>query len=489
MRSLRHALYLWLAGFLAVQVALLLVAAGYERVLVGDERAALFSALDRWRADSSGGAALRGLAAERGVELIELSPVESSKSLVVRADSGTLIAATSRSPLGGAVEWLLGLVHQERPFESLEVLQRDLGPFEQRAEVLAALRGDRGFHRDESASGQTTVFTAAVPGPDGSILYAMRASQRGVRQLVALRRELWKLLVYEALVASLLLVFLSRRLLSPIEALASGSSKLPETSPAVERVLARRDELGTLARTLKARALELESRRAESVALAADAVHELKNPLAAISSSLELVADSPGLDAAKRERLLRNSLEAARALARSADELLKLVRLQATLPSLEREQVDLAALTEGVLEEYRELPATEGWTLRLEAPASGATARLAVSAWRRLLRNLIDNALVQPATRRELVIRLRRDGPSWLCEICDFGPGISASQQPMVFQRFFSQRPPGAAAGTGLGLSIARAIVEAHSGRLELESPSPPYATLFRATLPDDAPR
>ena len=100
-----------------------------------------------------------------------------------------------------------------------------------------------------------------------------------------------------------------------------------------------------------------------------------------------------------------------------------------------------------------------------------------------MLRNLIDNAVIQPSSKPEVVVRVVREGSQVCTEVQDFGPGIPPGNQALIFRRFFTQRPPGAPAGTGLGLSIVSAVVEAHQGRLELLAPKGGGAT-FRVILP-----
>jgi two-component system sensor histidine kinase ChvG len=106
--------------------------------------------------------------------------------------------------------------------------------------------------------------------------------------------------------------------------------------------------------------------------------------------------------------------------------------------------------------------------------------------WAELLRNLVDNALVQPSERRLVLIDITRAGGAVVTRVRDFGPGVSAGNRENIFRRFYSQRPAGVAPGTGLGLSIVQSIAAAHGGGVTLE---PATATergaCFRVTLPD----
>src|SRR5205085_12329868 len=100
--------------------------------------------------------------------------------------------------------------------------------------------------------------------------------------------------------------------------------------------------------------------------------------------------------------------------------------------------------------------------------------------WQEMLRNLIDNALVQPAADKRIELGARVDGGMLVTTVRDAGPGISPENQTKIFRRFFTQRPPGTPPGTGLGLSIVESVDAAHGLRVEVESRPSPGAT-FRA--------
>jgi two-component system sensor histidine kinase ChvG len=246
----------------------------------------------------------------------------------------------------------------------------------------------------------------------------------------------------------------------------------------------RRDEIGELARAVGAVTHSLDAKRKSAAELAADLAHELKNPLATIAASAELIASTSDPSPEKRAMVEGHIQGAVERMRDTTDELLRLMRLDVSLGELAREEVDYRALVESVLGEYRRDPRFAEWKLTLDAPAELPRARLVPSAWGKLLRNLLDNALVQPAERKEIVLTVR-EGPatSLVTEIRDFGPGISEGNRDKIFRRFFTQRPEGVPPGTGLGLSIVQTVAESHRGRVEVDSPMGGGA-LFRVWLP-----
>jgi two-component system OmpR family sensor kinase len=169
-------------------------------------------------------------------------------------------------------------------------------------------------------------------------------------------------------------------------------------------------------------------------------------------------------------------------LRRSIDSLLGLLRLEASIGGEARERVAYADVIEDVLREYSADPRFSDYELHAEVASNTGEAVLIVPRWKELLRNLIDNALVQPATRKALVLRIERTARGIVTSVIDFGPGISPGNRDLIFRRFFTQRPLGAPPGSGLGLSIVRAIAEAHNAEIEVES-TPGQGAAFRIIL------
>lgn len=124
-----------------------------------------------------------------------------------------------------------------------------------------------------------------------------------------------------------------------------------------------------------------------------------------------------------------------------------------------------------------------GFTLRAECVGDVGVASIGPHRWEEVLRNVLDNALVQPMTQREVVIQARREGDTVITTVRDFGPGVSAGNRSKIFRRRFTQRPDGAPPGTGLGLSIVQAVVAAHGGSVEVRGPESGPGALFVLTL------
>ncbi|MFG2712702.1 sensor histidine kinase [Streptomyces goshikiensis] len=228
------------------------------------------------------------------------------------------------------------------------------------------------------------------------------------------------------------------------------------------------DEIAELARTVNDTLDRLERSDARQRQFTADASHELRNPLAAVRSRLEVALERPD----------RESVAAALAdterLQRIAADLLLLARLDGDgggdrdgggggggAGHARSEPVDLALLAAEDVARRPEPRVPVRLEARAPVPASGDPARL-----ERALANLVDNALRH--ARAGVTVRAGADpAGGWaLLEVTDDGPGIPEADRDRVFERFVRLDPDRsrAAGGTGLGLAIAREIARAHGG-------------------------
>ena len=213
--------------------------------------------------------------------------------------------------------------------------------------------------------------------------------------------------------------------------------------------------------------------------------HELRTPLTSIRGYLELVLDgkSSGLTKENGEFLGIVDRNAAR-LERLVDDLLFMARLGSGKLELSLEDTDLAALARESVGAATPRATAQAVKLECEVdevpPVRGDPGRLG-----QLLDNLISNAVKFTPDGGSVDVRVFPQNGDVAVEVVDTGIGISSNEQSQLFQKFFRTSAAGERAiqGTGLGLSISKAIVEAHHGRIELESEEN-IGTTIRVLLP-----
>ena len=351
-----------------------------------------------------------------------------------------------------------------------------------------------------------------VRSPDGTLLYARPSGIPGdvrVRRLSApytvdglpvviqvarseepLRRELRELLMIMGAglplavgIAAMGGYFLARRALAPVSRMLERArtitaerlgERLPVENPG--------DELGQLAAVFNDAFGRLERSFEQLRRFTADASHELRTPLTAMRSVGE-VGLREHRDAAAYRAIIGSMLEETDQLGRLVEGLLTLSRADGGNVLLKREGVDLAdlarevALHLGVLAEEKR----QSFAVEASGPVPAWVDRLVI---RQALINLVDNAVKYTPPGGSVRIVVRDGGPGPTVEVTDTGSGIAAEHRDRVFDRFYRidkarSRDLG---GAGLGLAIARWAVEAHGGRIDLDSVEGRGST-FRITL------
>jgi signal transduction histidine kinase len=230
---------------------------------------------------------------------------------------------------------------------------------------------------------------------------------------------------------------------------------------------------------------ELNKRRsAELLAQAREDVlgvvaHDLRNPLNLIQMTAELMIDEE-LPLERRKQMLGIAVRAAKQMNRLIEDLLDAVRLQAGRLSLELEPISVETIVKQAEEIFR--PLAEKRHLRFEAGDDGGTVRADPTRVSQVVGNLIGNAI--KFTPENGSVRLRATCVDKQVEfrVTDDGPGIAPDSLPHLFDSFWQARVSDRR-GVGLGLTIAKGIVEAHGGRIWVESAIGAGST-FHFTLP-----
>ena len=209
-------------------------------------------------------------------------------------------------------------------------------------------------------------------------------------------------------------------------------------------------------------------------ALAANAAHELRTPLATVRLRLAtaLEADLP----APVRKSIESAVVSLSQLSRRTEKLLQLSRAESSL-GLKRETVDLRALASAVVQEFWS-DATALATLKLELPDDSNPRMLGdFDTLALALRNLIENAL-RYAPGATVVVQVSE--PARI-RVIDAGPGVSADRLQLLSDRHVRQATD--QAGYGLGLSIVKTIVDKHAGTLTLASPPRGLASGLEVTM------
>jgi signal transduction histidine kinase len=320
---------------------------------------------------------------------------------------------------------------------------------------------------------------AAIPLAQDTVL-VLRAPLEDTLSNVALVRRRLLLAGAVALLLSLSMgygaAYLFARRLRRLERAAERIASGRFDQPIVDRG---GDEVGQLAAAfdrMRQRLAGLERARREFIA---NASHELRTPIFSLGGFLELLDDEE-LDEATRKEFLGTAREQVARLTKLATDLLDLSRLDAGRVQLDRETLDLGAVARSICREFEAVARSKEHPI--ETALDGSTD--AVGDEQRTIqigRILVENALLHTPPGTTVRIRAGRRNGRAVLEVEDEGPGIPATQQGRVFDRFYRVEG-GVTAGSGLGLAIAKELAELMGGAIELESA--PGSTVFRLALP-----
>ena len=381
-----------------------------------------------------------------------------AKRLVARIDSGELktVSGVSEIVLGGNfAAWLLAGD------------QADAAALPARARTLAA-----GPHRIYETDGVFHIVVAPTSGGRLVVQYDATLNEALVDQFGM------ELLIIGSLFIGLALVLsniLARLVVAPLKRLTERLARWAPGNPALPASNA--DEEAALLAAFDRVRSGLEQAATRQREFAANIAHEMRTPLSAVRTDLELTALSPHLTADEHTRLSR----AMATIDAAASTLESLRALSSSQPG-KLEPIDLRELVEdawGSLVQDGDAP------LRLvnEVPRDEIilTDRHALLT---ILRNLLRNA-AEHAGRSTCVVRRSSTGLT----VADNGPGIAAADLPFVFERYFRGRlkdaPGQEASERGLGLAIAKQSAEVNGWRLSVES-KPESGTCFSLNLSPD---
>jgi signal transduction histidine kinase len=259
----------------------------------------------------------------------------------------------------------------------------------------------------------------------------------------------------------------------PIEALTAFAERVSTGERTAAPPAVRGREVTRLIASIDSMRRQLEGRPFVET-FAADLSHELKNPVAAIRASAEVLGEGALEEPEKARHFVARIVEASQRIERLLGDILSLARIEARGVETFK-NVDLLDLARQALGTLPDAPG------RIQIDGEGDTRVHGHAVWiTRALGNLMDNALVHGDRGGSIRVRLRREGPDVMVSV--HSPGsIQKHVRRQLFRRFVTTRSD--RGGSGLGLAIVRAVAEAHGGRVEVVTEGPPEVEI-RLQLP-----
>lgn len=317
----------------------------------------------------------------------------------------------------------------------------------------------RVFVHDDISGGRTVVYQPTDAGDEIALNSALRT--------------LIPMLLLLPLLAALI-GWIVRRELAPIASLAKSLDEQPTDSLSPLGTVDVPKEIMPFVHAINRLLERVNKVLTQQRRFIADAAHELRSPLTALSLQAQNIKRSDSLtDMQARVEPLQAGIERAHQL---TEQLLTLAKTQAdTSPE---EDIDVAALARDLIAEYLPLAEAKHIDMGLEEVAT-LNLRGSRLTLRLLLKNALENALKYTPEGGVVTLRLVAESNSAVIEIIDNGPGIPESEHGRVFNAFY-RMPDSLGMGNGLGLTIAKEAASRLGGTVSLHAPEHTTGTIFR---------
>jgi signal transduction histidine kinase len=351
----------------------------------------------------------------------------------------------------------------------------------QQGEVVTQLRSS------QALGGDIADALAPVVGPDGELLGFVRLSfhyDSFIEQIYQFRYLLTGILIVSLLLGTGLGIALAINVGTPVQqvthavyALANGERSEPLPELGVEEMR----RLSHAVNVLFERLSNLETARKR---LLANLIHEIGRPLGALRMGIEALSHGANRDPRFYAELLEGMDLETTGLQRLLEGLSHLHGQALGVLELDRQNLDLTTWLPGMLTPWKQAASKKGLHWQLHLPQSLPVVQADPLRLDQVIGNLLSNAIKFTPRGGMVKVEAGESGSQIWVQISDTGPGIPPDSQEKIFEPFVrggqGRRFPD---GMGLGLTIARELVEAHGGRLELES-EPSSGSKFTVWLP-----
>ncbi|MBR9834050.1 MAG: HAMP domain-containing protein [Alphaproteobacteria bacterium] len=376
----------------------------------------------------------------------------------------------------GLSEWAVSIFDAITPARGSDAVRTQT--FEE--EFAEALEGNEAASQRFNDRGQRIISVSVPIQRVSAVVGILTLESNDIDAIIrAERAALIPFIAVAILVALITSALLTIGIANPLKRLSQAADDIRSGSSSaldLPRVTRRHDEIGRLAQSVEAMTSALFERITANESFAADVAHELKNPLTSIRSAVEtaeLVQDDPKA----LEKLRQVIAQDVQRLDRLITDISNASRLEAEITRIPMENLDISRFVKDVTATYDGLN-QRGVTVvfRDSTLNAGLSVHGREGPLGQVLRNLIDNArsFSPEGGKVEVILEQGRIGPQTTARISveDNGPGIPKDKLTKIFERFYTDRPAGAAFGnnSGLGLSIVAQIVATHKGTVTAEN-------------------
>ena len=284
------------------------------------------------------------------------------------------------------------------------------------------------------------------------------------------------------IVAIIITLFLSRRILAPVKALSAAAQLLGKGDFSQRVQIRDKSEIGELASTFNSMAGNLERDEQLRRDMVADVAHELRSPLTNVRGYLEAIQDGV---TKPDEKTIGSIYDETMLLSRLVDDLQELSLAESGELKLYCQDEEMPELIQQAVSAVHAKAVDKGISLSMALPDNLPLVYIDFLRIKQVLLNLLENAIVHTPSAGMIKVGAQEKGDMVEISVTDTGEGIPAGELPNIFERFHrvDKSRSRATGGSGLGLTIAKYFVEAHSGKIEVQS-EPGKGSRFAFTVP-----
>jgi len=325
-----------------------------------------------------------------------------------------------------------------------------------------------------------------------TLIFSAKEISRNIEETLAnTRNRIYSIALLGILLGIFGSIILAHAFVQPVKQIATGAQEIGKGNLNFTITIARSDELGYLANEFNKMAKKLSELEEIKRDFIASVTHELRSPLAAIQSYVNLILTSPEKNLPYHEIMERIKNNTAR-LSRFINDLLDVAKIEAGKLDVNIQKCNLLSLVEDIFLLFKPLAQERNISLTMTNNlGSGVSVLADEDRLKQVITNLLSNALKFTPDGGNVRIDIEQTGPAHnpfaRISVADSGIGIAPENLEKIFSKFEQVREARqqikGPKGTGLGLTIAKAIVELHNGKIWVES-TPGKGTTFFFTIP-----
>lgn len=325
---------------------------------------------------------------------------------------------------------------------------------------------------------------SATAAETGGLALGAASESPALRQFQLVVQQALLVSGFAALATAVLVsLFVSRRIVEPLHAIATVSNRLAQGFYRERTLIRSDDELAHLSQSVNQLAEKLDQIEQRRLALLADVAHELRTPLATIEGYMEGLLD--GVVKPERQTFTLVLREAGR-LQRLIEDLELLSRAEAGQIPIHARAIDPRTLLESIAAQFQPQFSADAMTLELALPPTLPWVWADPDRLEQVLINLLANAFRYTPSGGRVTLSVQVNNDRLRISVADTGIGISPEHLSHLFERFYrvDKSRTRTSGGSGIGLTIARHLVYAQGGEIWAESAGPGCGATFHFTLP-----